>query len=60
MSANLNRSKLHCDIEKAVSSLMEEGDTSLNETVSRVLNKYRHEFDQLLETGESNFVDQSD
>jgi AraC-like DNA-binding protein len=60
ISAKLNESKLHRDIEKAVSTLMEETDMDLDRTISRVLNRYRHEFDRLLEADESHFKENSD
>lgn len=60
ISEKLNESKLHRDIKKAVSTLMEETDMDLERTLSRVLNRYRHEFDSLLEADESHFKENSD
>ena len=39
---------------------MEETDMDLEKTLSRVLNRYRHEFDSLLEADESHFKENSD
>ena len=60
LSTKLNQSKLHRDIKKAVSTLTEKTDADLDRTISQVLNRYRHEFDRLLETDESNFRETSD
>ena len=60
LSTKLNKSKLHRDIKMAVSTLKEKTDVDLDRTISRVLNRYRHEFDRLLETEESNFRETSD
>ena len=60
LSTKLNKSKLHRDIKMAVSTLTEKTDVDLDRTISRVLNRYRHEFDRLLETDESNFRETSD
>lgn len=53
----LNQSKLHRDIQKEVSTLMEKRDIDLERAISRVLNKHRQEFDQLLEADNSFYED---
>jgi hypothetical protein len=58
--AQLNQSKLHRDITKEVSTLMEKKDIDLERVVSRVLNKYRQEFDQLLEADDSFYQDNTE
>jgi hypothetical protein len=55
----LNESKLHRDINEAVSTLKEETDRDLDRTISQVLNRYRHKSDRLLEADESHFKENS-
>jgi hypothetical protein len=58
--AQLNKSKLHRDITKEVSTLLEKKDIYLGRAVSRVLNKYRQKFDQLLEVDDSFYQDNTE
>jgi hypothetical protein len=58
--AQLNKSKLHREITKEVSTLVEKKDIDLGIAVSGVLNKYRQEFDQLLEADDSFYQDNTE
>jgi hypothetical protein len=55
--AQLNRSKLHRDIEKETISIMEKKDIELEKALSRAFIKYRHEIDQVLESDDSFYHD---
>jgi hypothetical protein len=57
--AQLNRSKLHRNIKKEVTTLMEKKDIDLERAVSHVLNRYRQEFDLLLEADDSNYQEET-
>ena len=45
LSADINRSKVHRNIKKAVTTLMDKGDIDLKKAISQVLNKNKDEFD---------------
>jgi ferric iron reductase protein FhuF len=44
----LNESKLHQEIKKTVSNLMNEQDINLDKAISQLFKKYKHEFEELL------------
>jgi hypothetical protein len=60
ITANLNKSKLHRNIRKEISTLMENNDIDLSKAISRVLNKHKLDFDELLEMEDITEDEESD
>ncbi|XP_056001847.1 coiled-coil domain-containing protein 1-like [Ostrea edulis] len=60
LTSNLNKSKLHRGIREEVSSLMENTDIDVEKTISRVLNKHKQDFDELLDIDDNTDDEESD
>ena len=57
--AKLNKSKLHREIKKTVTSLVTEQNMDLDKAISHAFKKYRYEFEELLEADEDNYKEET-
>lgn len=60
ITSNLNKSKLHLDIREEILSVMDNTDIDMETAISRILNKHKQDFDELLEIEDTTDDEESD